>query len=63
MAEMPSGTRAAEHGGQEQALVDLEAALVALDGALLRRDLLRGRDQPWDHAGGPDHQILDPHET
>ena len=63
MAEMPSGTRAAEHGGQEQALVDLEPALVALDGALLRRDLLRGRDQPRDHAGGPDHQILDPHET
>ena len=56
VAEMASGALAAEHRGQEQALVDLEAALVALEAALLGGDLLRRRHQARHHAGGPDHR-------
>ena len=63
MAEMASGALAAEHRGQEQALIDFEATLVALEAALLGGDLLRRRHQAGNHAGGADHEILDPHET
>ena len=63
MAEMASGALAAEHRGQEQALIDFQAALVALNAAVLGGDLLGRGHQAGNHAGGADHEILDPHET
>src|SRR3954462_7373165 len=63
MAEMASGAFAAEHRGQEQALIDFLAALVALEAAVVGGDLLGRGHQAGNHAGGADHEILDPHET
>ena len=60
---MTSGALAGEHGGHEEALIDLEAVLVALQASFLGGDLLRGRHQRRHDAGGPRHQLLDPHEA
>src|SRR5258706_369300 len=50
---MAPGTRAAEHGGEEQALVDFEPALVALEQAVFGRDILRrGNEARHDVGGG-----------
>ena len=54
---------AAEHRGKEQPLVDLQAVLVALQRALLGRDLLRRRKEPRHDARRSHDQILDPHEA
>ncbi len=63
MAEVPPAALAAEHRREKQALIDLEAALVALDGAVLGGDLLRRRNEARHHARGAEHQLLDPHEA
>ena len=63
MAEVSSAALAAEHRREKQALIDLEAALVALDRPVLGGDLLWRRNEAWHHARGADHQLLDPHEA
>src|SRR5262249_10296995 len=63
VAEMAPGARAAEDCAEEEALIDLEPAPVALDHAVLGGDFLRGRKKPRHHAGSADDQILDPDEA
>src|SRR5262252_3855552 len=63
MAEMPPAALAAEHRREKQALIDLEAALVALDQAVLGGDLLCRRNEARHYARGADRQLLDPHEA
>src|SRR5262249_58154679 len=61
--EAPPGAPAADHRREKQALIDLKAALVALDQATRGGDLLRRWNEARDHASGADHQLLAPHET
>src|SRR5919198_3332976 len=63
VAEMPAAALAAERGREEQPLVDLEPALVALDQAILSGELLRRRNEARHYVRGADHQFLDPHEA
>src|SRR5260370_19431807 len=59
---MAPGTHAAEHGGEEQALVDFEPALVALEQAVFGRDILRRGNEARHDVGGADRQLFDPNE-
>src|SRR2546423_1394736 len=43
MAEVTSRSGACQHGGEEKSLVDLQAALVPLEGVFLAGDLLQPR--------------------
>jgi len=63
VAEVPPAALAAEHRREKQPLIDLEAALLALDQAVLGGDLLCRRNEARHHACGADHQLLDPHEA
>ena len=63
MAEMRAGPRTCEHMGEEDALVDLDAVLVALvQGRLGGHFLRRGSEARNGGRGGKD-QVLEPHHV
>src|SRR5258708_7286165 len=59
---MLADARAREHMGEEQALVDLGAALVALAMSGLRVALGAGRDQPGDELRRGVDEVVEPPE-
>jgi len=63
VAEVASAAFVAEHGGEEEALIDLEPAPVALDQAILGSEFLGRRKKTRRHVCGADHQLLDSHEA
>ena len=63
MAEVEAGALMAEHMRQEDALVDLDAVLVALVEGRLRRDLLARRHQPGHRAGRGEDELFEADET
>src|SRR5260370_40655061 len=60
---MAPGTRAAEQGGEAQALVGFEPALVALEQAVLGGDFLRCGNEARHDVGGADRQLFKPDEA
>src|ERR1700722_12114575 len=60
---MPAGGFAGEYVRKENALVDLDAVLFALQVLGLGRDLRGGRRQAWDGHGCGEDQIFQPNES
>src|SRR5476649_201562 len=60
---MPARALAAEEARKQQALVNFQSRLLALQAAVFLRDFLRRRDETGEISCRGDNQLLDPHEA
>src|SRR5205807_8273479 len=63
VAEVPSGARIREHGGDEDPLIDLQSLLVALQEGGLGRNLGARRNQPRHEHRGVVYKLIDADEA
>ncbi|MEW6451932.1 MAG: hypothetical protein AB1490_14850 [Pseudomonadota bacterium] len=63
MTQMPPGPLAAKHGGNEQALIDLETRLLALQKTVFGGYVLRGGDKTGQKFRRSDAQLFQAHEA